>query len=225
MATTTLRTVTLETVANYRQAAEHAVGAYRASGHRLLAMMNRNLDRSTNRIVPQLTEALRQTGAKVSEAAAMGIDRVSAGTERAIEIGATRVNTRIDRVADLVQGIENRYVATSLEKVARISLTGAQAALSVSEKLAAGADKLADVVGGKHARGTKAVARAKTAVREARRATAPAKPRAAKAVKSVKAVAKRISAVAPMKRAVKPVVKVKAPRRAAVKTQKAAAAA
>jgi hypothetical protein len=137
MATTILRTITLETVANYRQVAEPVVGAYRASGHRLLAMVNRNLDRGTNRIMPQLTEALHQTSAKASEAAAKGIDTVSTQTEHAIEPGATRVNARIHRVADMVQGIENRYVATGLEKVARISLTRAQAALTASEKLAA----------------------------------------------------------------------------------------
>ena len=43
MTKTTLRIVTLKTVANYRRVAEHAVGAYRASGHRLLAMVRRNL--------------------------------------------------------------------------------------------------------------------------------------------------------------------------------------
>ena len=221
MTKTTLRTTTLETVANYRQVAEHAVGAYRASGHRLLAIMSRNLDRSTNRIAPRLAEVLRQTSTKGSQVAAKGIDSVSAQTERVIELGTAGVNARIDRVADLVQGIENRYVATGLQTVARFSLTGAQAALTVSEKLAAGADKLADVVGGKHVRGTKAVARAKTAVRAARRATAPAKPRA---VKSVKAEIKPARA-AVVKRAVKPVVKVKVPRRAPTRVQRPAAAA
>jgi len=197
MSQTTLRSVTLETVANYRQVAEHAVGAYRASGHRLLAMMNRNLDRSTHRIAPKLAAALQQTSAKVSDLAAKGIDGVSAQTERVIELGSTRASARIDRVAELVQGIENRYVATGLQAAARFSLTGAQAALTLSEKLAAGADKLAAVVGGKHVRGTKAVSRAKAAVKAARRATAPAKPRAAKAMT---AVAKRIKAT-PAKRA------------------------
>jgi len=211
--TLTLRTATLETVANYRQVAEHTISAYRASGHRLLAMMSRNLDRSTNRIAPQLVEALRRAGTKVTEVAAKGIDTVSAQSERVVELGTTGVATRIDRVADLVQGIENRYVATSLQTVARLSLTGAQAALTVSEKLAAGADKLADAVGGRHVRGTKAVARAKTAVRAARRATAPAKPRAAKLVKpEIKP-----TRAATVKRAATPVVKVKAPRRAARK--------
>ena len=229
MTKTTLRTVTLETVANYRQVAEHAVGAYRASGHRLLAMMNRKLDRSTHRIAPRLVEVLRQTGAKVNEVAAKGIDSVSAQTERVIELGTASVNARIDRVADLVAGIENRYVATGLQTAARFSLTGAQAALTVSEKLAAGADKLADVVGGKHVRGTKAVARAKTAVRAARRATAPAKPRAAKSVKPaaqklVKAVAKRTRA-APAKRATKPVVRAKVSRRTAPKVEQPVATA
>jgi hypothetical protein len=225
MTQSTLRTVTLETVANYRQVAEHAIGAYRASGHRLLAMMNRNVDRGTDRIVPQLTAVVRQTSAKVSDVAARGIDTVSARTERAIELGSTRVSSRIDRVADLVEGIENRYVATGLQTAARFSLTGAQAALSLSERLAAGADKLAEVVGGKHARGTAAVARAKTAVKAARRATAPAKPRMAKptvqVIERVKAPAKRAAKAVQAK--VK--VKAKAPRRVATKAVKRAEAA
>jgi hypothetical protein len=219
MTQTTLRTVTLETVANYRQVAEHAIGAYRASGHRLLAVMARNLDRGTTRIAPRLAEALRETSTKVSEVAAKGIDTVTAQTERVIELGSAGVSAQIDRVADLVEGIENRYVATGLQTAARLSLTGAQAALTLSERLAAGADKLAAVVGGKRVRGTKAVARAKTAVKAARRATAPAKPRTAK---PVKAPATRKRAVA-AKRAVKPVVKAKAPRRVAQKVEQAAA--
>ena len=221
MTKTTLHTVTLETVANYRQVAVRAVGAYRASGHRLLAMMGRNFDRGTNRIAPKLAAALRKTSTTVSDAAAKGIDTLSTQTERVIEFGSTRVSQRIDRVANLVQGIENRYVATSLQAVARFSLTGAQAALTVSEKLAAGVDRLADVVGGKHARGTQAVARAKTAVRAARRAAAPAKPRA---VTQAVTVTPRVKA-APAKRAAKPVVKARATRRAATKVAQAAVAA
>ncbi len=206
MTKTTLRTITQETVANYRQVAEHAVGAYRASGHRLLALMNRNVDRSVKRIAPRLADVLRQTSTRFSEVAAKGIDSVSTQTERVIESGTTGVSTRIDRVADLVQGIENRYVATGLQTMARFSLTGAQAALTVSEKLAAGADKLADVVGGKHAHGTRAVARAKTAVKAARRAAAPARP---KAMKATPVVVERARAATP-KRAGKPVLKAKA---------------
>ena len=92
--TLTLRTATLETVANYRQVAEHTISAYRASGHRLLAMMSRNLDRSTNRIAPQLVEALRRAGTKVTEVAAKGIDTVSAQSERVVELGTTGVAAR-----------------------------------------------------------------------------------------------------------------------------------
>ena len=205
MTQSTLRTVARETVSNYRQVAEHAVGAYRASGHRLLAMMSRNLDRGTQRIAPQLADVVSQTSSKVAAVAAKGIDSVSARTERVIGIGAAGVNAQIDRVADLARGIENRYVATGLQTAARFSLSGAQAALTVSEKLAAGADKLAQAVGGKHLRGTKAMARARTAVKAARRAAAPAKPRTAKAAK--------------------PAVKAKAPRRAAAKARRPAAAA
>ena len=227
----TLRKVTLETVDNYRQVAEHAVGAYRSSGHRLVAAMSRNLDRGTSRVAPRLAEILRQTSTKVGEVAVKGIDRVSAGTERVIEFGSARVSARIESVADVVQGIENRYVATGLQTAARLSLTGAQAALTLSEKLAAGADKLAAVVGGKRARGTRAVARAKTAVRAARRAAAPAKPRAAKPVPMVETVKAKAASAKPVlqrkmaaaKRAAKPVLKAKAPRRVAQKVEQAIA--
>jgi hypothetical protein len=232
MTNTTLRTLTLETVANYRQVAEHAVGAYRASGHRLLAMMSRSLDRGTRRIAPKLAEVVRQTGTRVSEVAAKGIDGVSAQTERVIEFSAAGVNAQVERVADLARDIDNRYIATGLQTAARFSLTGAQAALAVSEKLAAGADRLAEAVGGKRVRGTKAMARAKTAVKAASRAAAPAKRRAQKAVKPraakvTKAMAER-TRVAPAKRATKASVKAKAPRRATPKVepqQPAAAAA
>ena len=70
MTQSTLRTVARETVSNYRQVAEHAIGAYRASGHRLLAMMSRNLDRGTRRIAPQLAEVVSQTSSKVTAVAA-----------------------------------------------------------------------------------------------------------------------------------------------------------
>lgn len=224
MSNTTLRTLTLETVANYRQVAEHAVGAYRASGHRLIAMVRRSVDRGTRRMAPQLVDVVRQTSARVSEVATKGIDGVTAQTERVIERSAAGVNARVERIADLARDIDNRYVATGLQTAARFSLTGAQAALAVSEKLAAGADRLAEVVGGKRARGTQAVARAKTAVKAARRATAPAAgPRARKAVeprvaKAVEAVTKRARAT-PAKPVARPVVKAKAPRRAARKAQ------
>ena len=211
MTKNTLRTVALETVANYRQVAEHAVGAYRASGHRLLAVMSRNLERGTRRIAPTLAEALQQTTSKVGAVAAKGIDSVSARTERAIEIGSTGVTAQIDRVADLARGIENRYVATGLEAVSRFSLTGAQAALMVSEKLAAGADKLAQAVGGKHPRGVKAVKHAKSAVKAARRATTPARPKLAKPAPA-KAARKQ---AAPAKRAGGPALKARVTRRAA----------
>lgn len=229
MSNTTLRTITLETVANYRRVAEHAVGAYRASGHRLIAMVRRRLDRSTQRIAPQLAEVLRQTSTRFGEVAVKGIDGVTAQTERVIERSAAGVNAQVERVADLARDIDNRYIATGLQTAARFSLTGAQAALAVSERLAAGADRLAEVVGGKRARGTKAVARAKTAVRAARRAAAPAKPRVAKAVKpraakAIAAAAGRTRAV-PAKRVAKPAVKAKAPRRVKPKVEQPASAA
>ncbi len=146
----TLRTVTLETVANYRQAAEHAISAYRASGHRLLQVMSRNVDRAArrgaDRVAPRLAAALRHSSDKVAGVAAKGIDALSARSERVVELGSAGVGQQVGRVADLVEGIENRYLATGLQAAARLSLSGARAALSLSETLMAGAEKLSAAV-------------------------------------------------------------------------------
>jgi len=170
MTQASLRTVTLETVDNYRQVAEHAVNAYRASGHRLLSMMSRSVDRAATRgaerIAPSWAAALRKTSNKVTSVAAKGIDSVSARTERVIEIGTADVSARVSRMANLVEGIENRYIATGLQAAALVSLTGAQAALTLSERLVAGADKLSSAIEGS------AVSRAKTVASRGKRAVA-----------------------------------------------------
>jgi DNA-binding transcriptional regulator YdaS (Cro superfamily) len=218
MTQTTLRAVTLETVANYRQMAEHAVGAYRASGHRLLGVMNRSVDRAAQRgaerIAPRLAAALRRTSGKVSDVAVRGIDTVSAQTERAIELGSASVIAQVRMVADLVEGIENRYVVTGLQAVARVSLGGAQAALTLSEKLVAGADKLSSAIEGTptaQAR-RKVAVRGRAAAKTARRAVAPVQ---AEAMKQVKAVARRAKAVQAKVVAAKPQAKAPRSRRAA----------
>lgn len=218
MTQNTLRAVTLATVANYRQVAEHAVGAYRASGHRLLAAMSRGVERAatrgTTKIAPRMADALRRASGKFTVAASKGIDTVSVQTRRAIKLGSAGVTTQVGRVADLVEGIENRYVATGLQGAARISLSGAQAALSLSEKLVAGADKLSTTIGGASAARAKRAAksRGRAATKSVRRAKAPARDD----VKGqTKAVAKRVKTVASKVRAAKPAAKVSHARRAA----------
>lgn len=145
MSETTLRAMTLETVDNYRQVAEHAISAYRAGGHRLLGLMSRNVERATKRgaerLAPRLAAALRRTSDKVAGAAAKGIDAVSARSERVVEAGSAGVGERLGRVADFVEGLENRYIAGSLQAAARVSLSGARAALGLSETLMAGAER------------------------------------------------------------------------------------
>ena len=186
MTKTTLRAVTLKTVDNYRQVAERTVGAYRASGLRLLSVFNRGVDRATRR---------------GTDVATQGIDKVSEQTERVIEMGSARVSAQVERVADLVEGIENRYIATGLQAAARVSLSGAQAALTISEKLATGANKLSSAIQGPIEPRVKATAkraqravtrRAKAAVKPARRAVAPAK---AEIQARTKAVRRRVKTV------------------------------
>lgn len=178
MTQASLSTVTLKTVANYRHAAEHAVVAYRRGGHRLIAAAQQGVDLAAKRgaepYVPGLAAALRNAGHNVGSFAVKGVDAVSAGTERAIEVSANGVTAQVKRVAKLADGVDNRIVARSLQAAARISLPGAQVALTLSERVAASADKLAQVAAGprkaKAKSKSKAGAKAKLAAKPVRRA-------------------------------------------------------
>jgi hypothetical protein len=213
-----LRSVTLATVANYRQVAERAVGAYRASGHRLLAVLSRSVDRAAargaNQMAPRMADAVRETNGKLTGAASKGIDNVSAQTKRVIKLGSTGVSTQVSRVADLVDRIENRYVATGLQAAARISLTGAQAALNLSEKLVAGANSLSTAIAGP------VVPKVKRAVKSRSRGTAArAGAPARRTVQAqAKSLAARRKAVESKVRSAMPAAKAKAtPKRKAAK--------
>ena len=142
MTPSTLRAVTLKTVANYAQAAERAVVAYRVGGQRLIAAVQRGVDLAAQSGPERLAGALRRAGGNVSDLAGKGLDVVSTRTERAIEIGTTGVTSQLSRVADLADGVSNDLVANGLQAAARISLPGAQVALALSERVVATAGKL-----------------------------------------------------------------------------------
>lgn len=172
MSEATLRAMTLETVDNYRQVAEHAISAYRAGGHRLLGLMSRNVERATQRgaerLAPRLAAAVRRTSHKVTGAAAKGIDAVSARSEQVVEASSAGVGQQLGRVADFVEGLEIRYLAGGLQAAARVSLSSARAALSLSEKLMAGAERFTGpVVAPKAARRAPVRRAAKKVVRSA----------------------------------------------------------
>ena len=147
MTQTTLRAVTLKTVANYTEAAERALGAYRSGGHRLISALQRGVDRAakqgSERLAPRLANALRRASGNVGGLAAKGLDAVSRRTEQAIGLGSTNMTTQLGRVADLVDGVDNRVLASGVQAAVRLSLPGAKAALALSRRVAAGADKLA----------------------------------------------------------------------------------
>lgn len=204
MTPTTLRAVTLKTVANYRHAAERAVGAYRAGGRRLIAVVQKGVDQAAQRgaepYVPAFAAAMQRAGDTMGTLAVKSLEAVSAGTERAIELSADGVTAQVKRVAELAGGVENSVVVTGLQAAVRFSLPGAQAALALSERVAAGADKLADVAAGP--RSTRAKATAQRARRAApqlgkatgRTAAKAAREVAAQAEGSAQAVTRRAKA-------------------------------
>lgn len=233
MTQVSLRNVTLETAANYRHAAESAVGAYRAGGHRLVAVMQNGVDqaatRGAERFVPPLAAAMRRAGDSVGTLAVKGIDAVSDGTGRVIEFSATRFNTRVERLAEMAGGVDYSVVVSGLNAAVRFSLPGAQAALAVSERVAAGADKLESMIAGSRSSRVKAAAgRVRRAVSvKGRSATKAVSDAVIKAETSTKAVARRSTAkVAKAVEAVSKTVRAAAPkavRKPTVKAVKAVA--
>lgn len=229
---TTLRAVTLKTVANYRHAAERTLRAYRSGSQRLIAVVRDGMDQAAQRgaepYVPALAAALRRAGDNLGNMAHQGLDAVSERTSRAITVGADGVTSQVKRVADLAAGVDNKVVATGLQAAARASMPGAKVALAVSERVASGADKLADVAAGaqarkaaktagKRVRTAKAeatdvvaavTAQAKTAVRRSKAQATKAADAAAAAVakpvtvvKAVKAQARKVAAKPQVKKA------------------------
>lgn len=188
----TLSAVTLETVATASKAAERAVGAYRAGGHRLVAVIQQRVtaptaDR-TQPYAPRLAAALRRTGTQAGGLADKGIDAVSNRTEQVIGATAAGVAAQVRRVAQLAEGVDNRVLANGLDAAARVALPGAQAALALTTRLADGAEKLSKAAGVKPARAARKPGRAaatQAKAKPARRAVAPAPT--AQAVKAVKA--------------------------------------
>ncbi len=192
MTTTSLRTVTLETVANYRHAAERTLRAYRSGGQRLITMVRNSVDRAAERgaepYVPALAAVLRRAGDNLGQLAHQGLETVSERTSRAIGIGADGVSSGVKRVADFAGGVDNKVVAGGLNAAVRISLPGAQVALALSERLASGADKLADVAGGAQAKQAVKAAgkRIRRAKAEATEVVADAVNKAANSAKTAK---------------------------------------
>lgn len=171
-----LSNVTLETIENYRQAATLAVDAYRAGSHRLIDAVNEGLVNSvysrTAKVAPQFTQTLSQVRGGLSDIIVKGVDGVSTGTGKAIEASSSAAAARVTQVADFAAGIENGMVVKGIDAAVRLSLPGAQAALTVSAKLAEGVDALKRAAAGqKGPVATAAKAVKKVAVRAQRKAT------------------------------------------------------
>jgi hypothetical protein len=206
MTNQTLSRVTLQTLENYRTAANQAVAAYRLGSHRLVGVVNGALENTvyprTAKLAPRATDRMNDVRGNVSDIVVKGIDQVAERTGKAIDLGADTAVAQVTKVADFAAGIDNTVVANGLQTAARLTMPGAKVALVVSGKVAGGAQALAQVAAGKpvKAAARKAGARvqraAKPVVRKARAAKADVSPTLKAASKRVgKSVAKTVKAV------------------------------
>ncbi len=201
----TLSTVTLATIENYRHAASLAVMAYRAGSNRLIDAVNSSIDANvysrTEKLAPQLTSKLAQVRTGMTDIMVKGIDSVSTGSDKAIEVSSTTATQGVAKVAKFAAGIDNRMVANSIDAVVRLSMPGAQMAQTLSAKVAEGADTLSRAASGKKVQTQRAVKAVKKAAVVAKRNVVR---KAAAAPKTVtkKAVAVKAKAVSVAKKSV-----------------------
>ena len=201
----TLSTVTLATIENYRHAASLAVMAYRAGSNRLIDAVNSSIDANvysrTEKLAPQLTSKLAQVRTGMTDIMVKGIDSVSTGSDKAIEVSSTTATQGVAKVAKFAAGIDNRMVANSIDAVVRLSMPGAQMAQTLSAKVAEGADTLSRAASGMKVQTQRAVKAVKKAAVVAKRNVVR---KAAAAPKTVtkKAVAVKAKAVSVAKKSV-----------------------
>lgn len=219
MTAPTLSRVTLQTLDNYRTAAQRAVVAYRLGGHRLVGVVNGALQTrvypQTAKVLPLATERLDEVRDNVSGVVIKGIDQIALRTEKAIEAGSSVAAEQVTRAARLASNVDNPMVANGLQTAARLTMPGARLALVWSSKVAEGADALAQAAG---ARPVRRAVRKATA--SAKRKAAPVTRRAQSAAKAAGTKARKATATVTQKatRATKaPVARVQRTARAAKK--------
>ncbi len=203
MSTQTLASVTLQTIENYRTAAEKAVAAYRFGGHRLVGLVDGAIEKQvyarTARIAPRTTDRMNAMRGTVADTVVKGIDEVADRAVKLVDYGTDTAATQVTKMADLAAGVDNTLLANGLYTAAKVTLPGAKVALALSTTVARGATKLADVAGAEEANP------ARRAAKRVRRAAKPAaeavKPVARRARKAVEAAVEEVQAGAKPRRA------------------------
>jgi hypothetical protein len=199
---TSLNSVTLATIENYRHAANQAARAYQLGSQRLIHALNgsleKNVDSRIHSVAPQLGNSIVSARGRVTEIVVKGINEVTKRTEQAVDMGSDNAAAQVKKVTKLVGDIDNSTVAQGLATVARLSLPVAKVGLTVSSKLAEGANALTSAVQAKKAVTPAADNTVKAVARTATRAKRAVATVSSKAVKTVKA-----TAAAPKKAAVR----------------------
>lgn len=202
MTTTSLNSVTLATIENYRHAANQAARAYQLGSQRLIHALNgsleKNVDGRIHNVAPQLGNSIVSARGRVTEIVVKGILEVTKRTEQAADMGSDNAAAQVKKVTKLVGGIDNSTVAQGLATVARLSLPVAKVGLTVSSKLAEGANALTSAVQAKKTVKSVVDSSVTTVARTATRAKRTVAAASSKAVKTVKA-----TAAAPKKAAVR----------------------
>lgn len=202
MTTASLNSVTLATIENYRVAANQAARAYQLGSQRLIHALNgsleKNVDGRIHSVAPQLGNTIVSARGRVTEIVVNGINEVTKRTEQAVDTGSDNVAAQVKKVTKLVGGIDNTTVAQGLATVARLSLPVAKVGLTVSSKLADGANALTSAVQARKSVKPAADSTVKTVARTATRAKRTVAAASSKAVKTIKA-----TAAAPKKTAVR----------------------
>jgi hypothetical protein len=162
-----LSIVTLEAIDNYARAASLTVKAYRAGSSRLLDGVSHGLQTQVYsrsvKVAPNLTGALTQLRDSLNEIIDGGVEKLSRGSEQAINAGTKKARVGVSRMAGFASKVENPLLARSLSTAARLSMPGARAARALSAGLVEGAGRLSLLAGVSPSKAKRAVVKSKPA--------------------------------------------------------------
>ena len=156
MSTTTLSRITLQTMANYRDAFAQVVAAYGAGSRRLVRAVDGTLH---TQVLARAARLAPYTGARIddlrgslSRLVQQGIERLEHAAAGTVARGSTFARSQVTRLADVAGGAKAPFVVAGLDTATRLSMPAAQFALGLSARLAEGATALAEAAGAPRAR-------------------------------------------------------------------------
>jgi len=178
MATESLNSVVNDVLKNNRKTAKSFIEVYRVGGTRLASEFESRWERLIEGRAGKLDERVRSklidAAKKVSSTMTTGIEKVSTGAEKAVNVVYDRAASAVQKMSDGIGNVGNSYATTYFDYVGKVTLPSLKLTRDLSDRVAGGVESLQGRLTPKH----------KAASRKTTRKVAAKPARAAKAAKA-----------------------------------------